>query len=66
MRKKLLSYIIRETKKRKIFDFYVEPTLEECYVLKKNGINVIKSRTFLVNTLCDEVEIIDTFIYFFD
>lgn len=60
MRKKLLSYIIKETKKRDIFSTVIEPTLEECYILYKNNISTKNNRIKVIYPITNQVVLIDT------
>lgn len=64
MRKKLLNYIIRETKKKQVFSSIIEPTLEECYFLQKKGISVIKTKMLTIYPGLDKIEIFDVFNFF--
>lgn len=60
MRKKLLKYIINETKKREIFSTVIEPTIEECYYLYNNNIATSKNRSKIVYPITNKVSLIDT------
>lgn len=62
MRRKLLEYIIKETRRqKKVISTIIEPTIEECSFLHKHKISVIKSRTKFIHELTNTTELIDTF-----
>lgn len=61
MRKKILQYIIKETRNKKLVSTLLEPTLEECNYLYKHKISVVKSRTKFIYEPTNYIELIDTF-----
>lgn len=64
MRKKLLDYIIKESKNKKLVSTIINPTLEECNFLYKRKIYVVKSRTKFIFEQTNYIELIDTFEFF--
>lgn len=61
MRKKLMNYIIKETKNKKLFSTVIEPTLEECYFLyNSNNIFVTRARSKVIYPITNNVSLIDT------
>lgn len=64
MRKKLLDYIIKESKNKKLVSTIIEPTLEECNFLYKRKISVVKTRNKFIYEPTNYIELIDTFEFF--
>ena len=64
MRKKLLEYIIKETKNKRLISTIINPTLEECNFLYKRKISIVKSRTKFIFEQTNYIELLDTFEFF--
>ncbi len=64
MRMKLLDYIIKESKNKKLVSTIINPTLEECDFLYKHKISVLKTRTKFIFSPTNYVELYDTFEFF--
>ena len=61
MRKKLLEYIIKETKNKDLFSTIIEPTLEECDFLYDHKISIIKIREKYTFEPINYTELVDVF-----
>lgn len=61
MRKKLLEYIIKESRNKRLISTIINPTLEECNYLYKNKISVVKTRNKFIYEPTNYIELIDTF-----
>lgn len=60
MRKKILYYIINETKKRRLILTSFVPTLEECDFLHKNKVSVIRSKRCFIYRPINYILLLDT------
>lgn len=61
MRKKMLGFIVKETKYRKINSTTIDPTLEESYYLyNKHNISSTKVRTKFIYPITNQVVFLDT------
>lgn len=61
MRKKLLEYIIKESRTKRLISTIINPTLEECNYLYKNKISVVKTRNKFIYEPTNYIELINTF-----
>ena len=63
MRKKLLEYIIKETKNKDLISTTIELTLEECDFLYDHKISIIKTRVKYTFEPTNYTELIDIFTF---
>lgn len=61
MRKKVLDYIIKETKNKDLISTTIEPTLEECDFLYDHKISTIKTRVKYTFEPISYTELVDIF-----